>query len=66
LIGLHAAPAQAHDRFDVEIEAAHPPLALHDFDQRLDRIDAKAEQGVVNAEPQGLEVGPPIGNTCGP
>lgn len=55
-------PAEAYRGFCVEVEPAGPADALHGIEQCCGRVDAKAEEGIVDTPPERLQVGPPIGD----
>ena len=55
-------PAEAYRGFCVEVEPAGPADASHGIEQCGGRVDAKAEEGIVDAPPERLQVGPPVGD----
>ena len=60
----HPQPAHPHDRFRVEVEAAHPDLLAHHLAQGRDRVHPEAEQRIADSRPERFEVGPPVGYTA--
>ncbi len=54
--GGGAAPGEAGGGLGVEVEAAHAALRFHDREQRSDRVDAEAEEGVADGA-GGCDVG---------
>jgi hypothetical protein len=56
----HAAPGEPHNRFGVEVEAAHPGLTAHHIDERRDRVDAKSVKRIGNARTERFQIRPPV------
>lgn len=55
-------PAEADGDLGIEIEAACEEGGAECFSERGDWVEAHAEEGVVDAPPEGGEVAPPVGD----